>query len=179
MKFIDVIRLSEASVLIQNQVLADSVYEISRDVLEMKLKIAVFKSIKELYAGRAERFKKELKEKLKQEENEESKNEEELNRIIHKTLKDDKVVGYRVSRNEINSKLHELADKEFEDRKVGSGYRIKTPEEIVTVTLNIPAQLRTELDSARRDPVILWDRAEFQWNISRMNSFVQYNLMNH
>ncbi|XP_074652139.1 uncharacterized protein LOC141906732 [Tubulanus polymorphus] len=151
-----------------------SIFEISRDVLEMKLKIAVFKSIKELYAGRAERFQKELKEKLKQEENEERKNEEELNRIIHssvcqafkyitdmneKTLMDNKVVGYGVSPEEINSKLHELADKEFKDKKVGRFNQIKTPEEIVTLTLNIPAQLRTVLDSAERYRVILWDKA--------------------
>ncbi|XP_074652249.1 uncharacterized protein LOC141906786 [Tubulanus polymorphus] len=167
-----------------------SIYEISRDVLEIKLKIAVFESIKdkrpmsilhqqELYAERAERFQKELKEKLKQEENEERKNEEELNRIIHssvcqafkyitdmdeKTLMDNKVVGYGVSPEEINSKLHELADKEFEDRKLvirdASVERVKTPEEIVTLKLNMPDQLRTELDSAGRDPVILSDRAE-------------------
>ncbi|XP_074652080.1 uncharacterized protein LOC141906693 isoform X2 [Tubulanus polymorphus] len=146
-----------------------SIYEISRDVLEIKLKIAVFKSIKELYAGRAERFLKELKEKLKQEENEERKNEEEMNRIIHssvcqafkyitdmneKTLMDNKVVGYGVSPEEINSKLHEFADKEFEDRKVG----IKTLEEILPLKLNIPDQLSTDL-YAGRDPVILPDRA--------------------
>ncbi|XP_074653783.1 uncharacterized protein LOC141907917 isoform X2 [Tubulanus polymorphus] len=152
-----------------------NIYEISRDVLEIKLKIAVFKSIKELYAGRAERFLKELEEKLKQVENEESKNEEELNRIIHssvcqafkyitdmneRNLMDNKVVGYGVSPEEINSKLHELADKEFEDRKlVGYFNTLKTPEEILPLTLNIPAQLRTELDSAERDPVILWYRA--------------------
>ncbi|XP_074652588.1 uncharacterized protein LOC141906974 isoform X2 [Tubulanus polymorphus] len=146
-----------------------SICEISRDVLEIKLRIAVFESIKELYAGRAERFQKELKEKLKQVEN-----EEELNRIIHssvcqafkyitdmdeKTLMDNEVVGYGVSPKEINSKLHELADKEFEDKKVGEFNLIKTPEEIVTLTLNIPAQLSTDLYSAERDPVILWDRA--------------------
>ncbi|XP_074652443.1 uncharacterized protein LOC141906884 isoform X2 [Tubulanus polymorphus] len=152
-----------------------SIYEIGRDVLEIKLKIVVFESIKELFAGRAERFQKELKEKLKQEENEERKNEEELNRIIHssvcqafkcitdmneKTLMDNKVVRYGVSPEEINSKLHELADKEFESRKlVGYFNRIKTPEEILPLKLNIPAQLRTELDSADRHPVILWDRA--------------------
>ncbi|XP_074652267.1 uncharacterized protein LOC141906794 isoform X2 [Tubulanus polymorphus] len=154
-----------------------SIYEISRDVLEIKLKIAVFESIKELYAGRAERFQKELKEKLKQEENEERKNEEELNRIIHssvcqafkyitdmneKTLMDNKVVGYGVSPEEINSELHELADKEFEDRKweeVGLFNRIKTPEEILPLKLNIPAQLRTDLNSAGRDQVILSDRS--------------------
>ncbi|XP_074652548.1 uncharacterized protein LOC141906946 isoform X2 [Tubulanus polymorphus] len=151
-----------------------SIYEISRDVLEIKLKIAVFKSIRELYAGRAERFQKELKEKLKQEENKERKNEEELNRIIHssvcqafkyitdmneKTLVDSNVVRYGVSPEEINSKLRELADKEFKDRTVGRFKGIKTPEEIVTVTLNIPTQLRTDLYSAGRDPVILPDRA--------------------
>ncbi|XP_074652397.1 uncharacterized protein LOC141906853 isoform X2 [Tubulanus polymorphus] len=151
-----------------------SIYLISRDVLEMKLKIAVFKSIKELYAGRAERFQEELAEKLKQEENEERKNEEELNRIIHssvcqafksitdmneKTLMDNKVVGYGVSPEEINSKLRELADKEFEDRKVGSYNRMKTPEEILPLKLNIPAQLSTDLYSAGRDAVILPDRA--------------------
>ncbi|XP_074652672.1 uncharacterized protein LOC141907029 isoform X2 [Tubulanus polymorphus] len=151
-----------------------SIYEISRDVLEIKLKIAVFKSIKEFYAERAERFQKELEEKLKQEENEERKNEEELNRMIHssvgqafkyitdineKNLMDNKVVGYGASPEEINSKLHELADKEFEDRKVGYFNTLKTPEEILPLTLNIPTQLRTELDSAGRDPVILSDRA--------------------
>ncbi|XP_074661813.1 uncharacterized protein LOC141914492 [Tubulanus polymorphus] len=62
-----------------------SIHEISRDVLEMKFRIAVFKSTKELYAGRAERVK-ELKEKLKQEENEVRKNEEEMNRIIHNSV---------------------------------------------------------------------------------------------
>ncbi|XP_074652157.1 uncharacterized protein LOC141906744 [Tubulanus polymorphus] len=137
---------------------------------KIKLKIAVFESIKELYAERAERFQKELKEKLKQEENEERKNEEELNRIIHssvcqafkyitdmneKTLMDNKVVGYGVSPEEINSKLRELADKEFEDRKVG----IKTLVEIVPLILNIPHQISTDLYSAGRDPVILPDRA--------------------
>ncbi|XP_074652385.1 uncharacterized protein LOC141906847 isoform X2 [Tubulanus polymorphus] len=147
-----------------------SIYLISRDVLEMKLKIAVFESIKELYAERAERFQNELKEKLKQEENEERKNEEELNRIIHssvcqafksitdmneKTLMDNKVVGYGVSPEEINSKLRELADKEFEDRTVG----IKTLEEILPLKLNIPHQISTDLYSAGRDPVILPNRA--------------------
>ncbi|XP_074653494.1 uncharacterized protein LOC141907671 isoform X2 [Tubulanus polymorphus] len=150
-----------------------SIYEISRDVLEIKLKIAVFESIKELYAGRAERFQKELEEKLKQEENEERKNEEEMNRIIHssvcqafkyitdmneKTLMDNKVVEYGASPEEINSKLRELADKEFKDKKVGRFNKMKTLEEIVDLTLNILAQLGTEFNLAQQQREVLWNR---------------------
>ncbi|XP_074652115.1 uncharacterized protein LOC141906708 isoform X2 [Tubulanus polymorphus] len=82
--------LSESSLQILEEnnstELDKSIYKISRNVLEIKLKIAVIESTKELYAGRAERFLKELEEKLKQEENEERKNEEELNRIIHSSV---------------------------------------------------------------------------------------------